>query len=309
MESEFPRNPGRRDAYWNPDLRFEYGGASSIRIGKTSSRARSGAWPVVWLWQPLAGAAAWLAEHLALLLIFCFIAFPGRSILRLSWLVRWGAKRSLDILGAAIGLMLALPVFLLIPVLIKLDSPGPVFYRQARVGRDRRRYDRRALGSSLTTERRTGDRRKYDQHGRIFNLIKFRSMVHNAERTCGPVWATHNDPRITRLGRFLRRSRIDEIPQLLNVLAGHMSLVGPRPERPHFVTQFSQRIDAYSVRHWVRPGITGLAQIENGYDASEEDVQRKVVYDLDYIRKLNAFVDVRILLRTVKVIFTGRGAH
>jgi lipopolysaccharide/colanic/teichoic acid biosynthesis glycosyltransferase len=134
-------------------------------------------------------------------------------------------------------------------------------------------------------------------------------MVNNAERTCGPVWARANDPRITRLGAFLRRSRIDEIPQLLHVLAGQMSLVGPRPERPHFVSQFCGRIEGYIERHRVKPGITGLAQVENGYDQSEKDVRAKTEYDLHYIENWNPALDINILIRTVKVVVSGRGAR
>jgi lipopolysaccharide/colanic/teichoic acid biosynthesis glycosyltransferase len=134
-------------------------------------------------------------------------------------------------------------------------------------------------------------------------------MVHNAELKCGPVWATANDPRITRLGRFLRRSRIDEVPQLLNVLAGQMSLVGPRPERPHFVSRFRDTIENYAQRQRVKPGVTGLAQIENGYDRNLLDVRRKVEYDLRYIHRWNPLLDLRILLRTVVVVFSGWGAQ
>jgi lipopolysaccharide/colanic/teichoic acid biosynthesis glycosyltransferase len=225
-----------------------------------------------------------------------------------SWLGR-ATKRSLDLAGSIAGLLLALPIFLIIPILIKLDSPGPVFYTQGRVGLDRRKNRRRILRAQTSDHRRMNDRRDADHSGQVFKLLKFRSMMNNAERSCGPVWASKNDPRVTRLGRFLRRSRIDEAPQLINVLIGQMSLVGPRPERPHFVFKFCARIDQYPVRHCVKPGITGLAQIENGYDCDENDVHRKVEYDLHYIRRWTPALDLRILLRTVRVVFSGWGAR
>lgn len=207
------------------------------------------------------------------------------------------------------GLFLSAPFFLIIPVLIKLDSPGPVFYRQTRVGLDRRRSNRRVLATAIAPDRRSEDRRQLNQYGRPFTLIKFRSMVHNAEKHCGPIWARQNDPRITRLGAFLRRSRIDEIPQLVNVLLGHMSLVGPRPERPHFVSRFCDQISNYRSRLHVKPGITGLAQVRRGYDSTDEDVRRKVEYDLQYIQKWRPALDLYILLKTVRVVLSGRGAQ
>jgi lipopolysaccharide/colanic/teichoic acid biosynthesis glycosyltransferase len=225
-----------------------------------------------------------------------------------AWLRR-ATKRTLDLAGSLAGLFLALPILLIVPILIKLDSPGPVFYTQERVGLDRRRNRRRLLRAQTSDLRRRSDRRDSDHSGQVFKLLKFRSMVNNAERSCGPVWASRNDPRVTRLGRFLRRSRIDEVPQLLNVLMGRMSLVGPRPERPHFVFKFCDRIDQYPIRHCVKPGITGLAQLENGYDTDENDVHRKVEYDLLYIRRWSPFLDLRILLRTVRVVFSGWGAR
>lgn len=310
MRSEYPHNPNRKDAYWNPDLTFEYGGgASYVRVPKRRARSQSTPWPVAWFWQPLRSGVSLCTEHIWLALVLGVAFLPMPAGLRISPAVGRVAKRTMDIIGATLGLLLALPLFLVVPILIKFDSPGPIFYRQPRVGIDRRRQSRRSLGFSMTTERRQYDRRKHNQHGRVFNLLKFRSMVDNAERTCGPVWATKNDPRITRLGRFLRRTRIDEIPQLLNVFVGQMSLVGPRPERPHFVSQFSRSIDAYPRRHQVRPGITGLAQIENGYDATEEDVHKKIQYDLSYIRQWNPMLDMRILMKTVRVVVTGEGAQ
>jgi lipopolysaccharide/colanic/teichoic acid biosynthesis glycosyltransferase len=217
-------------------------------------------------------------------------------------------KRLLDLGAAIVGLFLALPIFIVVPVLIKLDSPGPVFYRQTRVGMNRRRSDRRVLRSAFSAERRSEERRSSDNRGQLFSVLKFRSMVQNAERTCGPVWAIENDPRITRLGRFLRRSRIDEVPQLINVLMGQMSLIGPRPERPHFVSRFSGSVDRYEHRLRIKPGITGLAQVENGYDRDELTVYRKVEYDLHYIRNWSVLLDLRILWRTVGIVLSGWGA-
>ncbi len=216
-------------------------------------------------------------------------------------------KRSLDIVGSLVGLILSAPFFIMLPILIKLDSPGPVFYKQARVGHNRRRGSRRTdNGSDLGRTAR--DRRRRDLRGCPFSVIKFRTMVADAERKCGPVWATRNDPRITRLGHILRKTRLDEIPQFINVLMGQMSLVGPRPERPVFVEELSSQVENYQKRLDVKPGLTGLAQIENGYDSSIASVVKKVHYDLQYIQNWSVWQDVKILMRTVLVVITGRGA-
>ena len=216
-------------------------------------------------------------------------------------------KRSIDVAGAVVGLVLTIPFFIVLPIIIKLDSPGPVFYRQARVGHNRRRGERRVNNGS-TLGRSTRDRRRSDLLGRPFEVIKFRTMVADAERKCGPVWATRNDPRITRLGNFLRKTRIDEIPQFINILLGHMSLVGPRPERPVFVQELSSQVKNYDKRLQVKPGLTGLAQIESGYDSSVASVIRKVHYDLEYIQNWSIWQDLRIMLKTVVVVVTGKGA-
>lgn len=216
-------------------------------------------------------------------------------------------KRGVDILGALVGLVLTLPVFIILPILIKLDSPGPVFYKQLRVGQNRRRGERRQdNGSKLGRDGR--NRRRMNLHGSPFHVFKFRTMVPEAEKKCGAVWATKNDPRVTRLGRFMRKSRLDEIPQFANILLGHMSLVGPRPERPKFVEELSVQVDNYKKRLDVKPGLTGLAQIENGYDSSLASVVKKVQYDLQYIQKWSIWQDFKIMLRTVLVVFTGKGA-
>ncbi len=191
------------------------------------------------------------------------------------------AKRALDLVLAAAGLVLASPVMALVALAIKLDSPGPVLFRQERVG----------------------------QNGRIFVLNKFRSMRADAELESGPVWAVPGDPRVTRVGRFLRRTRLDELPQLFNVLVGHMSFVGPRPERPDFVRLLQRQIPFYTGRLAVRPGITGWAQVRYRYAGSVADQREKLQYDLYYIKNLSPFLDLLILLHTVQVVLFARGAR
>ena len=217
-------------------------------------------------------------------------------------------KRTLDIVGSIVGLILCLPIMLILPILIKLDSRGPVFYTQLRIGVNRRKSDRRYHQKSEIDCSRRRDRRREDLMGKPFNVIKFRTMVDRAEKLSGPVWATKDDPRITRFGRFMRRSRLDEIPQFINVLRGDMSLVGPRPERPSFVKDLSQQVDGYAQRLQVKPGLTGLAQVEQGYDSSIASVAEKVRYDVSYIKDMSLWSDIKILLKTVVVVFTGRGA-
>lgn len=156
---------------------------------------------------------------------------------------------------------------------------------------------------------RTGERRTQNQFGKPFEVFKFRTMVYDAEKRCGPVWATVNDPRVTRLGRLLRKTRLDEIPQLINVIRGEMLIVGPRPERPFFIEKLSREIDGYTRRLDVLPGITGLAQVENGYDGSIDDVRSKVRYDLEYIRRSSLRSDLKIMLRTVGVVLGCRACR
>jgi lipopolysaccharide/colanic/teichoic acid biosynthesis glycosyltransferase len=160
----------------------------------------------------------------------------------------------------------------------------------------------------VAADNRERDRRRVDYMGRPFEIVKFRTMVQDAESKTGPVWATKNDPRITRLGAFLRKTRLDEIPQFWSILKGDMSLVGPRPERPTFVKELSQKVRDYHRRLEVKPGLTGLAQVENGYDESLASVNRKVKFDLHYIKRWSLWYDIRILLKTVVVVVTGRGA-
>jgi len=189
-------------------------------------------------------------------------------------------KRFASLVTSIIGLLLTLPLIPFVVLAIKLSSPGRVLYRQRRVGRD----------------------------GVIFRCYKFRTMCSDAEADSGPTWAKDDDPRITRVGRFLRRTRMDELPQLLNVLRGDMSLVGPRPERPEFVAALNQQIPYYRLRHSIRPGITGWAQILYKYGNSVEDAKEKLRYDLYYIKNTSVGLDLLIILSTVKIILLGRGA-
>jgi len=189
-------------------------------------------------------------------------------------------KEVVDRLVAVAGLVIFLPVLAIIGAIIKLSSKGPVFYLQERVGKD----------------------------GKTFGIIKLRTMVSDAEAATGPVWACANDPRITPFGRFLRKSHLDEVPQLINVIKGEMSIVGPRPERPLFVENFKSQIPSYAERLRVKPGITGLAQVCHKYDETVKDVRRKVAYDLLYIQRMCLMVDVAIVFLTVRRL-TGKGAH
>ncbi len=208
---------------------------------------------------------------------------------------------------ALLGLICLLPLFGVVALAIKLDSAGPVFYKQERVGINRRRSDRRRSSDDLLMCNRREDRRQKNLFGKTFFVYKFRTMVTDAEKRCGPIWATKNDPRITRLGRFLRKTRIDEFPQLFNVLKGEMSVVGPRPERPFFIEKLSTEVPNYTRRLEVLPGITGLAQVEGGYDVTLDDVKKKVSHDLEYIRISSIKSDVLIMFRTVGVMLGARG--
>jgi sugar transferase (PEP-CTERM system associated) len=189
-------------------------------------------------------------------------------------------KRLLDLVVASAGLIAALPVMLLVALAVKLDSPGPVFFRQDRVGRG----------------------------GREFTLWKFRSMRYDAEKG-GARWAVRNDPRVTRVGRFIRKTRLDELPQLWNVLVGDMSLVGPRPERRLFVEQLQQRCPWYEQRLVVRPGLTGWAQVKAPYASTFEESIEKLKFDLYYVKNLSFFLDISILLSTARIVLLGRGAR
>ena len=211
--------------------------------------------------------------------------------LRPSWLVfsegfrkttrLLAAKRAFDLAAAAVGLLLVLPTMAMIALAVRLTSAGDILYRQRRVG----------------------------QHGRIFTVYKFRSMRQDAEAATGPVWASkHRDPRVTPIGRLLRKTRLDELPQLWNILRGDMSLVGPRPERPEFVGALTNDIPFYGQRHIVRPGLTGWAQVRYTYGASTEDALQKLQFDLFYIKNMSIALDLYIVFETVKTVLLRRGA-
>lgn len=208
-------------------------------------------------------------------------------------------KRLFDIVASVVGLTLFGLILPLLALVIKLDSPGSVFYAQERVGLNRRR---RRGGS------RGGERRKVLQPGRPFRIYKLRTMCSNAEAG-GPQWARTGDTRVTRVGRFLRKTRIDELPQFLNVLKGEMSLIGPRPERLCFIRQLENDVPNYHDRLLVKPGLTGLAQVRNGYDESLDSVCRKVEFDRQYIRRCGPLTEAGILLETVRVVIKGEGAR
>jgi len=207
-------------------------------------------------------------------------------------------ERAVNLLLALLALLLTSPVLLLIALAIKLTSRGPVLYTQERVGLDRR-------GSGRDSAH---PRRRRDLGGQPFTIYKFRTMRVDAERESGAVWAAQDDPRVTPVGRLLRQYRLDEIPQLVNVLRGEMNIVGPRPERPTIFAELREHIAEYPLRQRTKPGITGLAQINHHYDRSLEDVRTKVRYDLEYIRRQSVREDLRIMLRTLPVVLFRRGA-
>ena len=190
-------------------------------------------------------------------------------------------KRILDLLISVCLLVFTAPLMLLVAILITCESNGPILYRQERVG----------------------------TKGSRFTLLKFRSMNQDAEPEGKPVWASPGDARVTRVGRLIRYTRIDELPQLFNVLRGEMSMVGPRPERPYFVDQLTEVVPSYAERHNVKPGITGWAQVNYPYGASIEDARRKLEYDLHYVNHINTRLDLRILCATVGVVILGKGAR
>jgi lipopolysaccharide/colanic/teichoic acid biosynthesis glycosyltransferase len=254
-------------------------------------------------------------------------------------------NRAVNFSIAFISLVLLSPLLLLIAIAVKATSRGPIIYRQTRVGVDRRSSggdrrgdgERRAAraragearvraddspagrsfverrgvqrkGDRRSIGRRGGDRRAVDVGGRAFTMYKFRTMTVNAEAN-GAVWATKNDARVTPIGGILRGTRLDEIPQLVNVLKGDMNIVGPRPERPSIFMQLRMEIDRYQMRQRAKPGITGWAQINQNYDTSIDDVRRKVEYDLAYIERRSVVEDMRIMAKTLPVMFFRKGAH
>lgn len=220
-------------------------------------------------------------------------------------------RRAADIIFAVVLLVVLSIPLIVIAIATKFSSPGPAIYRQTRVGINRRaNVDRRkAPAQFYPLDRRRAERRVIASAGRLFRITKFRTMVDGAESTRGPIWASKDDDRITHLGKLLRRSRMDELPQLFNVLDGDMSFIGPRPERPFFVERFRRLIPGYAERLTVPPGITGLAQVEHKYDASVEDVRLKLEFDLRYLRQQSLFLDLRILWKTIRVVISGAGAH
>jgi sugar transferase (PEP-CTERM system associated) len=195
--------------------------------------------------------------------------------------IRTAFKRVFDVIFSAAIFVVALPVMAAAALMIKLESAGPVFYRQERVG----------------------------LNGKVFKVIKFRSMRTDAEKDGKPRWATLNDDRVTRVGRFIRKVRIDELPQLLNVFVGEMSLVGPRPERQYFVDDLVSKIPYFAVRHSVKPGVTGWAQVRYEYGSTVEDSIEKLQYDLYYVKNNSLFLDMLIMFETVAVVLTGKGAR
>lgn len=190
-------------------------------------------------------------------------------------------KRYMDLALASFGLLITLPMLTIAAVMIKLTSKGPAIYKQSRIGKN----------------------------GKVFWIYKLRTMRFDAEKGTGAVWAKRNDPRVTAIGKVLRKTRIDEIPQLFNVIKGEMSIVGPRPERPEMVMSFKTLILDYEKRLKVKPGITGMAQVWHKYDETIDDVKKKIKYDLLYIRKMCLLTDLRIMAQTFVVVLTGRGAN
>jgi lipopolysaccharide/colanic/teichoic acid biosynthesis glycosyltransferase len=206
-------------------------------------------------------------------------------------------RRSVNLLLALIAIVVTLPIMLLVALLVRLTSRGPVLYSQVRVGLDRREP---VVGGQ-------NHRRERDFGGKPFTIYKFRTMWVDAEHKSGAVWAQQGDPRVTPLGRLLRQYRLDELPQLFNVLRGDMNIVGPRPERPTIFAELREHIAEYPLRQRAKPGITGLAQINHHYDRSLEDVRTKVHYDLEYIRRQSVAEDFRIMLKTLPVVLLRRG--
>jgi exopolysaccharide biosynthesis polyprenyl glycosylphosphotransferase len=216
---------------------------------------------------------------------------PGCNAINPSWLIfsegfrssrtRRVVKRFVDLLLAFIGSIIFLPLMGIIAVLVKLDSKGPVIFSQERIG----------------------------QKGKIYSIHKFRSMICDAEKECGPVWAGNDDSRITRVGKIIRKWRFDEIPQLWNVLKGDMSFVGPRPEREYFVEDLQKTIPFYRERLTVKPGLTGWAQVCYSYGSSVEDAIEKLNYDLFYIKNLSFLMDLMIVMRTIKIVLFRKGAR
>jgi lipopolysaccharide/colanic/teichoic acid biosynthesis glycosyltransferase len=204
-------------------------------------------------------------------------------------------RRLLNVAVAFVALILLAPVMMIVALLVRLSSRGPVLYRQTRVGVDRRSVS----GGNF--------RRRIDYGGRLFTIYKFRTMYVDPDAQPKQQWATKNDPRVTPIGRVLRKYRLDELPQLINVIKGDMNVVGPRPEQPNIFLQLREQVDGYSRRQRVLPGITGWAQVNHHYDQTIDDVRRKVQLDLDYASRMSAAEDLRIMVRTVPVMLFRTG--
>ncbi len=213
--------------------------------------------------------------------LFLILSGIGGMIVRFAQVSFKKFKRALDILLAMVGIFITSPILFLSALMIKLTSKGPIIYKQLRVGKK----------------------------GGIFEIYKFRTMTADAEKDTGAVWAKENDPRITPIGRLLRKTRIDEIPQFINVIKGEMSIVGPRPERPEMIRDLKTIISDYEKRLVIKPGITGIAQIYHKYDESLVDVRKKLKYDLLYRKKMSPATDFSILAKTCLVVLTGKGAR
>jgi sugar transferase (PEP-CTERM system associated) len=211
------------------------------------------------------------------------------DMLRPSWIIFSGGnkrkpvwnttRRAFNVITASIAIILSLPIAIVTAIAIKLDSPGPIFYIQERIGKN----------------------------GRVFRMIKFRSMRQDAEKDGKPQWAAQSDPRITRVGNFIRKMRIDEIPQFINILRGEMSFVGPRAERPFFVEELNRKIPFYSQRHLLEPGLTGWAQVNYGYGSSVEDAIQKLQFDLYYIKNVSLLFDIWIIFKSIRIVLFGYG--
>jgi lipopolysaccharide/colanic/teichoic acid biosynthesis glycosyltransferase len=227
------------------------------------------------------------------------------------WWIGWvspsGARsvRIINVVVAAVGILITAPLMLLIALAVRITSPGPAIYTQQRVGLDTR------MGIDRRKDRRvptgTKDRRSRDKGGRLFTIYKFRTMANDTSGR-GQIWARPGDPRITRVGAILRRYRLDELPQLFNVLRGDMNIVGPRPEQPEIFESLRDEVYGYAYRQRVLPGITGWAQVNHHYDQNLEDVRKKVHLDLEYIRRRSAIHDLKIMARTVPVMIGKKGS-
>ena len=190
-------------------------------------------------------------------------------------------KRALDLAAGIVGLAASMPIMIVVALVVRLESKGPIIFRQTRVGR----------------------------MGKCFEVLKFRSMNVDAEKANGAQWASENDPRVTRIGRFLRKYRLDELPQFINVIRGEMSFVGPRPERPFFVEELRKTIPYYDERHSVRPGLTGWAQVQYAYGSSIEDAYNKLEYDLFYLQNMSLTFDLAIIFQTIRIVLGARGSR